>query len=98
MGVKLWIDSGDEITLPACFADSNLTPSEIGALFCFTAISETGTGVARFERGDPEFLEAAKSLKEKGILTMSLSGNSLNIHLNFEKVQPFSIEGKATDA
>lgn len=92
MGLKLKIDDGDEISIPACFADSNLSLAELGALFCFTAMSETGTGVARFERAEPEFLEASKSLKEKGILLMKIEGKSLKMYLDFDKVQPFDSE------
>jgi len=80
-------DDDNEIAIPSCLADSNLTLSEIGVLFCLTAIAETGKGIHRFDRGDSEFLDAMKELKKKGILTMNLTGNNLKLHIDLDKVQ-----------
>lgn len=92
MSLSFDMDDSDEIAVPSCLADSNLSLAEIGALICFTAMSETGEGLKRFERGEDEFLTAFKSLKEKGILTASLKDRNLSLHFDFDKIQP-ALEG-----
>lgn len=84
--MKFKIDDGNEISIPSCLADSNLSLAEIGALFCFVAMSETGEGIARFNQA--ELLAAADSLKKRGILTIGFSDNNLSIHIDLDKVQP----------
>lgn len=87
--MELQIKSDDEISLPAAIAASPLTLAEIGAIACIACIEATQgadeEGLSK-RLQSPEMMEALKSLKERGVFSIGMDGNTVSMKLNLEAV------------
>lgn len=83
MSIEFTVKPENEISMPAGLVGSPLTLAEIGAIFCLACLDSPKEQSGVSTRMDStEMADALKSLKEEGILTATLEGNTATLHLN----------------
>jgi hypothetical protein len=77
------------ITLPDWIGGASLTLAEIGAIACFACLRNESEVPEVSERiGTPEMMEALQSLKDKGVIKISTTGNRVSVQIDLTPVMP----------
>ena len=90
--LELRLKDDGEIVLPDWIAVSNLSLAEIGTIVCISAMSSMAGGNSdklgeRFS--ESEVLTCLKSLKDKGVLTVSIENlGNVKMNLDLDVVAP----------
>ncbi len=77
-----------EVVLPSAVIDGDLSLSELGALIILAAVAEGYAGFDHPRLQTDETLAAVKALKDRGIFSVTVEGNAVNIGVDIDKALP----------
>lgn len=88
--IELKVSSPEDVTLPSSILQEDLSLEEIGALFVFAALSGVARADAELQEAvavrmkETEFQVIARNLTQRGILAVSMEGNTATIKIKLD--------------